>query len=99
MSRTFVLAGLVPAIHVLRTRLSFLSPRHACGDREKNSSTRKRAMDHFAQDPAPDALVGEGGTMPPPAVLLHPGGRGDNAVRHFREIGIGVVEAEDEAAG
>ena len=52
--------------------------------------------DQFAKDAALDRAVGEG-ALPPPAVFAHGFAGGDEAVQHGLEIGIGVVQAEDQA--
>src|SRR5262245_56100434 len=53
----------------------------------------------LAQDGALDRLVGRRRIGPPPAVRLHRPGGGNEAIRHRLEIGLCVIEAEDQAAG
>ena len=52
---------------------------------------------HLLQDAPADSLVGEPSVTPPPAIRIHLPRRSDDALHHFGEVGIGVVEAEDEA--
>src|ERR1700716_23015 len=54
---------------------------------------------HLFQNLPLDVLVGHRSIVPPPAVALHLLGRRDKAVGDFREIGVRVVEAEDQPAG
>src|SRR5262245_8688021 len=61
---------------------------------------RVKAMrDHFLEDAALDRGVGRRWGVPPPAILLHPPCRGQEAVGHRLEVCLGVVQAENEAAG
>src|ERR1700737_4140973 len=64
-----------------------------------NALARKSAGDGFLEDLPADLLVGEGRRAPPPAVLLHFLRRGHEALRHLGKISLGVVQAEDQAAG
>src|SRR5262245_22650004 len=60
---------------------------------------RQPMREHLAQDLAPDRLVRRSRIGPPPAVMLHGFCGGDEAVRDGAEVGLGVIEAEDQAAG
>src|SRR5215475_12972007 len=62
----------------------------------RSSSALEHAAEHLFEDLALDVLVGELAVVPPPAVLLHLGRGGDEAVGDLVEVGIGVVEAEDQ---
>src|SRR5215471_19457577 len=62
------------------------------------ASALEHAAEHLFEDLALDVLVGELAVVPPPAVLLHLGRGGDEAARDLVEVGVGVVEAEDQAA-
>ncbi len=55
--------------------------------------------DHLPEDLPADGFVGHRGFAPPPAILLHLAGGGDKSVGDLSEIGVGVVQAEDETAG
>src|SRR5579883_1077928 len=69
------------------------------GERGKKHLSRKPACDHLAHDLAADGLVAGRGVMPPPAVLFHLLRGSDKALLHLGKIGVGIVQAEDEAAG
>src|SRR5689334_21737393 len=62
------------------------------------ASALEHAAEHLFEDLAHDVLAGELAVVPPPAVLLHLGRGGDEAARDLVEVGIGVVEAEDQPA-
>src|SRR6185437_14252720 len=64
----------------------------------KAPSAPKLLPHHLAQDLPLDVLVGERSILPPPAVALHLFGGGDKAAGDFAEIGVGVVQAEDQAS-
>jgi hypothetical protein len=54
---------------------------------------------HFAQDPALDRAVGGDLIRPPPTVPPHRVACRDETASHGIEIGIGEVQAEDQAPG
>src|ERR1700737_557413 len=57
----------------------------------------KAVSDDLPQDSTLDRLGGRRGVGPPPPLLLHrPGGRHE-PIRDRLEIGVGVVETEDQA--
>ena len=71
--------------HLRETELMF-----ACG--------KQSVGDHLLEDRPLDRFVGQRRTAPPPAILLHGSSRGDETVGHRREIGLSVVEAENQAS-
>src|SRR5260221_5316143 len=54
---------------------------------------------HLLQDIPLDRPGRRRRITPPPAVPLHCAGRCDEAVRHSFEVAVGIVKAEDQAAG
>src|SRR6516165_3291796 len=66
--------------------------------REWKGSAPEAAADHFFQDLPADALVGERSIVPPPAIALHLFGRGYEPLFDLGEIGIRVVQTENESA-
>src|SRR5713226_2250635 len=99
----FVMPGLVPGIHVFnctaarKTWMAGTSP--AMTKKMDSTLAGKSSRQHLLQDLPADALVGERGVAPPPAVLLHLLGRRDKTLRYFSKIPLGVVQAENQAAG
>src|SRR5690349_13017691 len=81
-----------------RTRKSWNSSR-AARERSSGAFRRQPMREDFAQDFTPDRLVRCSRIAPPPAVLLHRIGGSDKTVRDGDEIGLGVVETEDQPAG
>src|SRR5712675_2153167 len=71
----------------------------AMAENERLRLAGKYPPDDLFQDSPADVLVGERSVAPPPAVLLHFLGGGDKALRHLGKIRVGVVQAEDQAAG
>ena len=55
--------------------------------------------DHLFDDLALDRPVRGRRIAPPPPILLHCPGGGDEPVCHCLEVAIGIIEAEDQAAG
>ena len=54
--------------------------------------------DHLFQNTAFDCLVCQAGLAPPPPVRLHLLCRCDEAISHRLDVGLGVIEAEDQPA-
>src|SRR5215471_9406763 len=54
---------------------------------------------HLAQYPALDLSIAGERVLPPPAAPAHRLGGGNKAVGDCREIGFGVIQAEDQPAG
>jgi hypothetical protein len=70
------------------------------GAREsRQTSASEPHSDHLLEDLPLDVLVGEAFLVPPPAVALHLLGGRDEAVADLGEVGVGVVQGEDQAAG
>src|SRR5947209_20635126 len=65
----------------------------------RNAASPRSSRHHLFDDLPADRPVRQRSIAPPPAVLLHLFGRGDEAVRHLGKIRIGVVEAENQTAG
>src|SRR6266700_4282080 len=65
----------------------------------KVAPPRQAVRDHLLEDAAPDRAVGGRRIAPPPAVLLHGARRGDETVCYGLEVGVRIVEAEDQATG
>src|SRR3954470_16021525 len=98
--------GLVPGIHVLGSHISMSMQSKAWmgGGGPAMTDVRdglraKPLVQDLPENPALDGLVGLRRIVPPPAVALHFLRRRDEAVGDFAEIGVGVVQAENQAAG
>src|SRR5262245_51748497 len=65
----------------------------------RSPAAEKTGGEHLAQDAAADPAVRESGVGPEEAVVAHGPGSGDETRGELGEVGVGVVVAEDEAAG
>src|SRR5258708_6550315 len=56
----------------------------------------KCSRHHFLQNLPAGGFVGEGSVAPPPAVLLHLLGRGDEPIGNLRKICIRIIRGKDQ---